>query len=161
MKKIIFVRHAKSSWEYNVDDKDRPLKIRGIKDAHLVSNHVNGKFDLPDAVFSSHANRALHTCVIFLRNLGIPFAKLEVTPSLYDFGGGGVSDFLQQLDDTVNSVMIFGHNYAFTSLVNIHGSKYVDNLPTSGFVAIEFDVESWKDIDKGTTVLTVFPKELK
>ena len=33
MKTLYIVRHAKSSWEYDsIEDIDRPLKKRGIKD---------------------------------------------------------------------------------------------------------------------------------
>ena len=38
MKELILIRHGKSSWDYPVSDKDRPLQERGINDAHLVSN---------------------------------------------------------------------------------------------------------------------------
>ncbi|HCY25183.1 MAG TPA: histidine phosphatase family protein, partial [Cryomorphaceae bacterium] len=38
MKTLYLVRHSKSSWSINgISDRDRPLKGRGIKDAHLVS----------------------------------------------------------------------------------------------------------------------------
>ena len=40
MKKLILVRHGKSSWEYSVSDRDRPLSERGINDALLVSGKV-------------------------------------------------------------------------------------------------------------------------
>ncbi|MDG2194493.1 MAG: histidine phosphatase family protein, partial [Polaribacter sp.] len=41
MKTLYIVRHAKSSWKYDdVNDIDRPLKERGIKDAHLVSKFL-------------------------------------------------------------------------------------------------------------------------
>ena len=38
MNKLVIVRHAKSSWEYNLEDYQRPLKSRGIEDANLVSD---------------------------------------------------------------------------------------------------------------------------
>lgn len=36
MKKLIIVRHAKSSWEHNLPDHERPLNQRGFNDADLV-----------------------------------------------------------------------------------------------------------------------------
>ena len=48
MKTLYIVRHAKSSWEYQgIKDIDRPLKKRGIKDAHLVSSFLSKKIDRP------------------------------------------------------------------------------------------------------------------
>ncbi|NAS30257.1 histidine phosphatase family protein [Flavobacteriaceae bacterium R38] len=160
-KELILVRHAKSSWDYEASDKDRPLKERGIRDAHLVSRHLEGKLDKTAIVFSSPANRALHTCMIFLRNCNIPLTKLTVTDELYDFGGDRVIKFLNSLDDDYKSVMIFGHNHAFTSIVNTFGNTYIDNVPTSGVVVIKFDTDKWKVISKGETKLVTFPKHLK
>ena len=40
MKELILIRHAKSSWKYNVIDHERPLTDRGLEDAMLVSNYL-------------------------------------------------------------------------------------------------------------------------
>ncbi len=34
MKNLYLVRHAKSSWEYDLTDHERPLNKRGFKDAN-------------------------------------------------------------------------------------------------------------------------------
>ena len=75
--------------------------------------------------------------------------------------GAKTADFIQSLDNNYQKVLLFGHNYAFTCLVNSLGSIYIDNLPTSGLVLLNFDVHSWKDVKKGTTELMLFPKHLK
>ena len=161
MKTIIFVRHGKSSWDYRVDDKDRPLKERGINDAHLVANQLKRMGLTIDCCFSSPANRALHTCMIFLRNLHFDFTRFQVSHQLYDFSGESVLNFLKSLNDDYSTVMIFGHNYAFTSLVNMLGDEYIDNVPTSGMAILEMNAEYWQDLKKGTTKQITFPKELR
>ena len=161
MKKLIIVRHAKSSWDYDVSDLDRILSERGINDAHRTSKYIANKIEEPDAVFSSPANRALHTCIVFLRNLGIPFRKLRITDDMYDFGGDSVLALLRSLDNSYESVAIFGHNYALTSLCNIFGDKNIDNLPTAGVVVIHFNVDNWANIERGQTALVIFPKQLR
>lgn len=161
MKRIILMRHGKSSWDYEVSDKDRPLKERGINDAHLVSQEFNKKDVQIDYAFSSPANRALHTSMIFLRNIGFSFSRFQVTEALYDFSGGSVQNFIENLDNQYETVCIFGHNYAFTSLANAWGDQYIDNVPTAGLVQIKFDVNNWAEISKGTTEQISFPKHLK
>jgi phosphohistidine phosphatase len=161
MKKIILVRHGKSSWEHDVTDKERPLKKRGITDAHLVSEAFLTKKVSLDAIYSSAANRAFSTCEIFVKVFNREVASVTVLDKLYDFEGQIVIDFIKSLDDRYNNVMIFGHNNAFTSICNIFGDVYIDNLPTSGLVAIDFDVNSWVDIKKGKTSLTIFPRDFK
>lgn len=161
MKTLILVRHGKSSWEYSVDDKDRPLQERGVNDGHLVSTKFKSHKIPIDAVFSSPANRALHTCMIFLRQLNFPFVKFRVTNELYDFSGDSVLKFLNTLDDTLDTVMIFGHNEAFMNVVNSLGNSYIDNVPTTGLVQIRFEVNDWASVTKGTTTQAIFPKDLK
>lgn len=161
MKNLILVRHGKSSWEYAVNDKDRPLLNRGIRDGHLVVGDFMGKTTPIDAIFASPANRAMHTSLIFLRGLKFPYSKFQISNDLYDFSGDSVLSFIKDLDKDLNTVMLFGHNHAFTHLANSLGNKYIDNVPTSGLVHITFDVDDWQLIGQGTTLNTIFPKHLK
>lgn len=161
MKTVIFIRHGKSSWKYQVDDKDRPLKQRGIDDAHKVAQALKKLGYSIDWCFSSPANRALHTCLIFLRNLGFDFKRFELANELYDFSGDSVLQFLKNLEDQHSTVLIFGHNYAFTTLVNKLGDNYIENLPTSGMAIIEFDAITWQNLGKGKTKHIIVPKELR
>lgn len=161
MKTLILVRHGKSSWEYSVDDNDRPLNERGVNDGHLVSSIFRSRDIGVDAVFSSPANRALHTCLIFLRQLDFPFAKFELSERLYDFSGDDVLEFVQSLDNNLKTVMIFGHNHAFTHIANSLGNSYIDNVPTSGLVHLQFNTDQWTSVEKGTTIQTIFPKHLR
>ena len=83
MKTLYIVRHAKSSWEYQgVEDIDRPLKKRGIKDAYLMSKFLSKKINKPDVFISSVANRALHTSVIFCQNFNYPLSNLKIKKEL-------------------------------------------------------------------------------
>ena len=70
-------------------------------------------------------------------------------------------EFIKSLDDNLSTVMVFGHNHAFTHLANSLGNSYIDNVPTSGLVHLQFDVTQWKSISKGTTIQTIFPKDYR
>lgn len=161
MKELILIRHGKSSWEYDVSDKDRPLSERGVRDAQLVAAALRPDFAVPDAIYSSPANRALHTCTILMRELGLPWSLLELSDGLYDFSGSSVKQFVRSLDDGLQRVLIFGHNHAFTLVANAWGTRHTDNVPTTGCVHLQFDNTSWKDITHGKTLRMLFPKHLK
>ena len=161
MKSVILVRHGKSSWEFDVVDRDRPLKSRGINDANLVAQEFLNRVDLPEKIFSSPANRALSTCKIFAKHLKISEDSIHVDEELYDFLGENVTRFIKNLSNDYDTVMIFGHNHAFTSISNIFGDKYIDNLPTSGLVKLNFNIENWKDLTQGTTEYIIIPKEIR
>ena len=151
MKILVLIRHSKSSWDEDVNDLKRPLSERGFTDANLVFTAFN----------SSPATRAKASSTIFMKTLNLPERLLTIEEQLYDFGGNQVLRFIKSLDDHINKVVIFGHNHAFTSLANSLGDTYIDNLPTSGLVMIEFQVDKWQDVIQGTTKLVLTPKDFK
>ncbi|MGS0526938.1 SixA phosphatase family protein [Zobellia nedashkovskayae] len=161
MKTLIMVRHGKSSWDYSVSDKDRPLQERGVNDALLVSSEFKSQTQKVDAIFSSPANRALHTCMIFVRQLNLPLSSVQIKNELYDFSGESVFEFISNLDESLDSVLIFGHNHAFTHVANSLGNSYIDNVTTSGLVHLNFNVDNWNLVEKGTIKQTIFPKDLR
>lgn len=161
MKNLLLMRHGKSSWELNVSDEDRALLQRGINDAKLVGEDLSTRELKLDFVFSSPANRALHTAMICIRQLRFPLDNFKVIPELYDFSGDYVLKFVRSLPQSINTVLIFGHNHAFTHIANSLGSQHIENVPTSGFVHLQFNEKTWAAIKKGTTIETIFPKHLK
>lgn len=161
MKTLYLVRHAKSSWEKQVTDHDRPLNDRGEKDCVLVANYASSAFVKPERILTSTALRAYTTAIAFKNAFQISSDAFQSLPELYDFTGNQVLQVIENLDPNLQIVMLFGHNYGFTHLVNKLGNKYLDNLPTSGLVQITFETHYWKNLKKGKTTATVFPKDLK
>lgn len=162
MKTLYIVRHAKSSWAYEgIADIDRPLKKRGIKDAHLMSKLLSKKIDRPDVFISSVANRALHTGVIFCQNFNYPFSNLKIKKELYSFSDGYLVKTVKALDDSFDSAIIFSHDHGINTFVNKFGSRPIAHVTTCGVVGIRFDEKYWKDIRKGKTILVEFPKNHK
>ena len=161
MKTLYLIRHAKSSWEHDVIDHERPLKNRGFKDANLVSNYLKGTLNLPDLILSSDAMRAKTTAYIFAKNFGIDENEVILDHKLYDFSGRDLTNTISNCNNSVETLMVFGHNHAITAFVNTYGDVYTDNVATSGFTHIEFDIEFWKDLKPGKTKQSLCPKELK
>lgn len=161
MRKLILMRHGKSSWNYDVSDIERPLKARGINDSKLIAEVFKPNKIENLSIYSSPANRAYSTCKIFTSLINYPLSDVEIIEDLYDFGGSSVINFVKSLSDSKKNVMIFGHNHAFTSISNIFGDKFIDNLPTAGLVILSFDISSWKDLKKGKTELMLFPRDFK
>ena len=155
------VRHAKSSWKHDVNDHKRPLKERGESDGLLVSKKVSAECEAPQKIFSSDAVRAMNTAKFFKDAWKIDDKNFETQPELYDFSGQDVMRVIKSLDNDLDRVMIVGHNHAFTSVVNMFGNRYIENVPTCGFVMLQFDEKDWKDISTGKTIKTIFPRDLK
>jgi len=161
MKNLILIRHAKSSWEAPLHDKDRPLTSQGMQKAHLVASHI-GK-DLPKtySIWSSTAERAVETALIFAQNINFPLESIVYKDELYTFDERKLENVIKLYSNGYDNIIIFGHNEAITNFVNKFGDVYIDNVPTAGFVHIEFNNESWDSISNGKTKKILFPRDLK
>ncbi|WP_318544960.1 SixA phosphatase family protein [Marixanthotalea marina] len=155
------MRHAKSSWEYDVIDHERPLKTRGVNDAGLVVGELKKVGIFPDIVLSSDALRAKSTADIFVSALNIPGEIFHLNHDLYDFSGENLLKIIKSVDAVYETLMVFGHNHAITYFVNHFGDKFIDNVPTCGVVIIEFDTNDWETLNKGKTIKTIFPREFR
>ncbi|PIP79158.1 MAG: phosphoglycerate mutase, partial [Gammaproteobacteria bacterium CG22_combo_CG10-13_8_21_14_all_40_8] len=49
-------------------------------------------------------------------------------------------------DDDVQSVLLIGHNPAFTDFCNKISDANIPNIPTCGYVQLEYHLNSWFDI---------------
>lgn len=161
MKRLILVRHGKSSREYDLPDKKRPLKKRGYKDGKLVTKAFREFYTPPAKFWSSPAVRAHETAKMFREAFDIADEDFEIIPELYTFDPKELLEVIKSCPDKVEQLAVFGHNPAMTSLVNRLGSKPVDNLPTTGLCVIDFDVEHWNEISRGQTLLILMPKNLR
>ncbi|MCL5128073.1 MULTISPECIES: histidine phosphatase family protein [unclassified Algibacter] len=161
MKKLILVRHAKSSWKHNVIDHERPLNNRGLEDAHLVSKYFSTFKIMPDLLISSDANRAKTTAEIFISTLNISNKIVQYNHEVYDFSGEMLTRTIKSCSKSIDCLMVFGHNHAVTDFANSYGNKIIDNIPTCGVVVIDFETSDWNDIKPGNTIEIISPKDLK
>ena len=163
-KTVYIVRHAKSSWDnFALSDHDRPLLPVGIKKTKRISKYLKSKKVLPDLFISSSAVRAFETARLIAKGIGYETDAIDNRKELYHAGIDEIYDELFSIDNSVNSVMIFGHNPTFTFFVNNFVSPEIDNLPTSGVVGVEFKANSWESIAnaKFKVNFVVFPRMLK
>ena len=161
MKNLILVRHAKSSWEVPMHDKDRGLTCQGMKDAHLVSTYAKDFIPKTYIIWASSAKRATDTALIFAQNLAYPIESIVYKDDLYTFDEKKLEKVIKSCNNLFDSVILFGHNGAITNFVNKFGDVIIDNVPTSGFVSLQFKTDDWSKIDKGRTKKIIFPKDLK
>jgi phosphohistidine phosphatase len=161
MKNLILIRHAKSNWDAPLKDIDRPLDQRGYKDAHLVSLNIINYIPKTFIIWSSIAKRASDTAVIFAQNLLYPIESIVYKEALYTFDERQLEKIVKSCSNTFDSLILFGHNAAITNFVNKFGDIFIDNVPTAGFVSLQFDTDYWEKINKGKTQKIIAPKDLK
>lgn len=160
MKNLILIRHSKSSWDEPVIDSKRDLAQKGIVKASKVALFTK-KMVNPDAiVWSSYAKRAHKTAILFLENWGWNVSKIEIIKELYTFDSTELEQIVKSCQNDCNNLILFGHNNAITDFVNKFGDVFIDNVPTAGFVSIDFDTDSWSKISKGKTIEIIVPRDI-
>lgn len=146
MKKFILIRHGKSAWDQPfLDDHDRPLAERGLRDAPKMAQRLKKKGIYPDLILSSSALRALETAKITAQALEYPEKEIKVDSHLYHASPNSILKILRMQPDSVDTLFLFGHNPGLNELIAFLGGK-IDNLPTSGQFGFYLDAESWEEL---------------
>ncbi len=161
MKDLILIRHAKSSWkDSGLDDRERPLNKRGERDAPEIGFRLAHRNVKPELIVSSPAARALTTARIIAKKLGYARKEIVVKDRLYGAGVVELLDVIRNADESVATLMLFGHNPGLTELANHLGPREIPNLPTCGVLHLRFDAAVWAVVGyaRGDEVLFDFPK---
>jgi phosphohistidine phosphatase len=146
-KTLYIVRHAKSPQDAGtIKDWERPLAESGILRANQISTSLKRKKIMPDKIISSHAFRALNTAVIFARNLDYPAEKIEISYNVYKKSPKELIQLIGKENNSISSLMIFGHNPEFLDLYNALSAEKIENLPTSAVAALYFEIPNWGKI---------------
>ncbi len=160
MKKLLLIRHAKSSWKHHdLDDHERPLNARGERDSFTMARWLAESDEGLDVIYSSSAIRA----VTFAERIA-EFANLNLVPDLtfYTFDADELIEIISNLPSQVQRVGIVGHNPAITQASNKLCGSELKNVPTAGIVSIECPITEWSEIVEAPCELRYFqsPKRL-
>lgn len=158
---LILIRHAKSSWETTLNDVARPLSVRGINDAHLVSEALKSFLPKSFIVWTSVATRAFNTAVIFCQNMNVSLDSIIVKKDLYTFDLERLEKTVRKCENSHQSLILFGHNDAITNFVNKFGDRTIESVPTSSVIIMGFDEEDWRNIKKGRIIKELYPRDFK
>lgn len=160
MKRLQLLRHAKSSWEDSgLADHERPLAPRGVRATRLIADHLRDAETTPQLVLCSTARRTRETLEGIRGVLGAD-ADVRFEEELYGASGDTLLARVQALDDSVESVLVIGHNPGIGDLAmrlaDVRG-KY----PTGALATIVFDA-SWQELGPEASRLAEFvtPKGL-
>ncbi len=145
MKSLLLIRHAKSSWDLNVDDFERPLNHRGQNDAPAMVKRLIKKEIKIDCFVSSPAKRALTTAAFFAEAYDKKLKDILTIPSLYEPTIHAFYNAIKDLDDGFQTVAVFSHNPTITDFANQLTSVTIDDMPTCAVFAVKADLKNWKE----------------
>ena len=108
-KRLILLRHAKSSWKDRVPRPDRTLNKRGKRDAPRMAEWLCSQGIQPDRILSSTATRARKTAEAVHSAAGDNCTFL-LEEGLYLSSPKRMLDFVGETPDSVHCLMLVGHN---------------------------------------------------
>lgn len=147
MKTLTLMRHAKSSWaNADLSDHERPLNKRGHKAAPDMASRIAERWAIderPRLLVSSPAVRAATTANYVGQALAL---SVQTDDRLYPFSVAQVMALIEDLDDDIPHVMLFGHNPGVSMIAQHLGALASANMPTAAVVCMQFDVNSWAEL---------------
>lgn len=150
-KDILLIRHAHAESSIHSSDFNRKLTPNGILDAEKMSQKLIHYGVIPEFIMSSPAMRAMKTTRIFAENITIPFNKIQPENMIYEAGVGTLLSLINHLENRYSKVALFGHNPGLSELADYLSDEYLGNIPTSGIVHLQFNIDDdWKLINGGT-----------
>lgn len=164
MKRLILVRHAKSSW-INPDqrDIDRPLNKRGVRSAGLIGRWLKKKGHLPQQAVVSSAQRTRETWNGISAEIGeVP---AEYSAELYHCTAENILEHLRK--QKADAVLLLAHqpgigDFAQRALPEHPKDGEFHRYPTGATSIIDFDVTDWSGIDweGGVLIDFIYPRAL-
>jgi phosphohistidine phosphatase len=163
MLRLILLRHAKAAPHAGGGDPERPLTHRGRRDAARVGEYFAGHGLFPDLAVVSTAKRTRETLDLALETFGEP-CPVYAEPRLYLAEAPTLLDLMHATPPFVQLLLAVGHNPGFNDyalMMTGHGDRHARarleaGFPTAAFAVIDFDAQSWADVQPGSGVLDRF-----
>jgi len=154
MRRLLLLRHAKSSWsEPGASDHERPLNRRGQEAAPRIGAYLARHGLIPDHVLCSTARRARETWDLVAAEA--PAAPPPTfTERLYDASPRTLVDVFRHAEPAAKSLLVVAHNpglqEAATALIASGDledrERLREKLPTGGLVVIDFAIPEWSKL---------------
>jgi phosphohistidine phosphatase len=152
MKNLLFMRHGKQQLTVGVNDFDLPLSDKGKKAATHKGEIIYRKGVIPDVIYSSPAMRAKTTAELVAESCGYK-GEIIFDEGFYESSSDLVIKILRELPDSVNRVLLVGHNPAWAELVSkLPSPQEVIPMKPATLVALAFDSHAWKNISPGSCI---------
>lgn len=159
------MRHAKSAWDTNDVDFDRPLAERGLRDRERMARWLASSDLVPDRILTSGALRTRDTALHVAEVCGLGEWSVRVDDGLYSAGAVQWLGRVRNQEDTVRRLLICGHNPGLDYLVETLSSSNPPLSPsgklmtTAAIAHLRFETP-WADIRplSGTLVQIVRPR---
>lgn len=159
---LLAVRHAKSSWDHDVDDHDRPLSGRGRRDADALGRLLVEQQLLPDLVLCSTAARTQQTWER-AHATGLAAGEVRLVRGIYHAWVPELVRTVRETPEEVGTLLVLGHSPGIPDLVehicirtdSTDWARMDQKYPTSGLAVITLP-GPWRDLGSASADLVRF-----
>ena len=113
---LVIVRHAKSSWDFDVDDHERPLSARGRRDAEALGQLLGERSLRPDLVLCSTATRTRQTWE-YAKAGGATSGDVQYLREIYHAWVPELLALIREVPDQIRTLLVLGHAPGIPDLV--------------------------------------------
>lgn len=149
---LLAVRHAKSSWDHDVDDHDRPLSGRGRRDADALGRLLVEQQLVADLVLCSTAARTQQTWER-AHAIGAAAGEVRLVRGIYHAWVPELVRLVRETPEEVGTLLMLGHAPGIPDLVehvcirtdSAAWARLDQKYPTSGLAVITLP-GPWRDL---------------
>ena len=160
-KRLVVMRHAKSSWKSEArSDHERPLNKRGKHDAPRMGRKLVDLGWQPEVVISSDSTRTKQTIE------GMKFddsVEVQFWRELYLSGIREVVSFVAQVESHIQSLLVLGHNPGWEHVVQHLSDERVE-MKTATAALLEIESDDWNQAIRTSgewnLIDVLYPREL-
>jgi phosphohistidine phosphatase len=168
-RRLVLLRHAKSSWkDTSLPDDERPLAPRGRRAMKLVTQHLRAGDLAVDLVLCSPARRTRQTLDGIRGGLrGVP--EVRFVREIYEATPTELLEIVQYVDGRYATVLLIGHNPGMQELASglVSGgdeaalARLREGFPTAALATLSCEVD-WPDLSWRAAWLESFvrPRDL-
>ena len=159
---LVLVRHGKSSWDYDVDDHERPLSNRGRRDAEALGRLLSQRSLHPDLVLCSDATRTKQTWD-YAKAGGAGAGAIDYLRDIYHAWVPELLAMIRGVPDDIHTLLVLGHAPGIPDLVehlcvrtdSSDWTQMDNKFPTSALALVNVP-GSWAELGKGRAELANF-----
>jgi phosphohistidine phosphatase len=166
MRRLMLLRHAKSSWPSGMQDAERPLSDHGESAARLMGGYMAHHALIPDRVLCSPARRTRATWTgvsgVGVSGVGVSGvsaswpagADVVFDGRLYGATRQGIVSIIRELDEAVHTLLVIGHNPGMQETAEWliaagdveQRERLREKSPTAALAVIDFSIDTWSDV---------------
>ena len=165
-RRLILVRHAKSSWAVDgMDDHERPLNRRGRESAAAVGRWLKQQGYLPELALSSDSARTRETWALLVKELAVR-PQVDFRSELYLADPHTLLGAVQGAG-AASTVLVLAHNPGIAAAATQLATTVPEHAdfgryPTGATAVFKVDIDNWTSLAWHTADLLdfVIPREL-